>query len=54
MICEYQGCENEAEWLDDSDSRICEDCMIREIIEGEPAENFESIDIFEIRLNGKE
>ena len=27
MKCEYQGCENDAEFLDESDSKICEDCM---------------------------
>lgn len=42
--CAYDGCHNEAEFVDNLDDEVCSECMEREIKEGssEP-EDFESI-----------
>lgn len=41
-MCEYQDCENPAEFLDAMDSQICQECMEREINEGDASpEDFE-------------
>ncbi len=41
--CEVLGCDGKAEFLDAGDNMICEDCMIKEVYDGEPYEDYESI-----------
>lgn len=46
--CFFQGCENEADFIDDGDCYVCEDCMKRSLSEneypGQEAEDFEKLD----------
>jgi len=53
MKCENQGCENDAEILDEFDNKICETCMDQEIGEGnaEP-EEFERIEDNWLHMKG--
>lgn len=44
--CEVMGCENEAEFWDAMDNKMCADCVEREIREeGTPEEDFETLDM---------
>ena len=44
-ICEVHGCESPAEFVDNMDNKICEDCMEREIQEDEECflEDYEAL-----------
>jgi len=37
--CEYIGCENDAEYIDEMDSYVCSECMDREIQDGTAEQN---------------
>jgi hypothetical protein len=50
-ICEYVHCDEIAEFLDDSDNRVCSDCMEREIREGANSEDFESLESYYKAIN---
>lgn len=47
-ICDYEHCDNDAEFIDDSDNYVCKECMERSLSEneycGQTAEDFESLD----------
>lgn len=46
--CDYVECENEAEYWDSMDGVVCEDCMLREIEQGdERPEDFASISLID-------
>ncbi len=37
--CEYDGCEQDAEFWDNADNKVCRDCMEREIRNSEVTED---------------
>lgn len=40
--CDYECCENPAEFIDDMGDKVCRECMVREINESEAKpEDFE-------------
>ncbi len=41
--CEYQDCNNEAKYYDETDSKVCGPCMDREIEDGSDPKWFETI-----------
>ena len=53
--CFYLGCENNADYIDDADNYICNDCM-EECLEnnytGQVREDFESLDWGKFPVNG--
>lgn len=45
LKCDYDFCDNDAQYYDPMDNVVCEDCMHREVDSGEyDYEDYESID----------
>ena len=42
-MCEYEFCDNQAEYWTKLDGKVCQQCMEREVEEGSLPEDFELI-----------
>ena len=54
-MCDYQGCDNKPEFMDDADNFVCEECMEREVTEYGTSEyeDYESLKNIPKEIKGK-